>query len=171
VARHQAFVIPTLVIFAWDCGRLHAAELAADPHIDPYLSKTWRRSLTMTATWQPRKPACAGTDNALRQLVAAHVPILAGTDAPIPGTTYGASLHAELAEYVRDGMTPTQALTTATLAPARVFHLNDRGAIRLGLRADLVLVEGDPTRNILATRRIVAIWKRGVRAARDPTSR
>ncbi len=171
VARHHAFVIPTLVTFAWSCGRLHAAQLAADPDIDPYLSETWRRSLTMTAKWPSRKPACAGTDNALRQLVAAHVPILAGTDAPIPGTTYGASLHAELAEYVRDGMTPTQALTTATLAPARVFHLNDRGAIRPGLRADLMLVEGDPTRNIHATRRIIAVWKRGVRATRNSTSR
>ena len=161
VARHHAFVIPTLVTFAWFCGRLHAAQLAADPYIDPYLSATWRRSLTMRAR-PPRKLACSGTDNALRQLVAAHVPILAGTDAPTPGTTYGASLHAEIAEYVRDGMTPSQALTTATLVPARVFHLNDRGAIRPGLRADLVLVDGDPTRNILATRAIVAVWKRGV---------
>jgi imidazolonepropionase-like amidohydrolase len=166
VAAHHAFVIPTLVTFAYECGRLNALELAADPNIDPYLSPAWRRSLTMTAKWPARKPACAGTDSALRQLVAAHVPILAGTDAPIPGTTYGASLHAELAEYVRDGMTPAQALTTATMTPARVFHLTDRGAIRPGLRADLVLVEGDPTRDILATRRIVAVWKRGVRDTR-----
>lgn len=166
VAAHHAFVIPTLVTFAWDCGRLHASELAVDPNIAPYLSATWGRSLTMTVNWQARKPACAGTDDALRQLVAAGVPILAGTDAPIPGTTYGASLHAELAEYVRDGMTPAQALTAATIAPARAFQLTDRGAIRPGLRADLVLVEGDPTRDILASRRIVGVWKRGVRATR-----
>ena len=166
VAAHHGFVIPTLVTFAWSCGRLHASELAADPNIAPYLSATWGRNLTMTSSWPARKPACAGTDAALRQLVAAHVPILAGTDAPIPGTTYGASLHAELAEYVRDGMTPAQALTAATITPARVFHLSDRGAIRPGLRADLVLVEGDPTRDILATRRIVAVWKRGVPATR-----
>ena len=167
VAAHDAFVIPTLVTFAFECGRLHAVELAEDPYIKPYLIPQWRNSLIMTAKWPPRKPACAGTDAALRQLVAAHVPILAGTDAPIPGTTYGASVHAELAEYVRDGMTPSQALTTATLEPARVFHLNDRGAIRSGLRADLVLVDGDPTRDILATRRIVAVWKRGVRVSRN----
>jgi imidazolonepropionase-like amidohydrolase len=63
-------------------------------------------------------------------------------------------------------MTPAQALTAATIAPARAFRLTDRGAIRPGLRADLVLVEGDPTRDILATRRIVAVWKRGIRATR-----
>jgi imidazolonepropionase-like amidohydrolase len=166
VAVHHAFVIPTLVAFAWTCGRLHATELAADPNIAPYLSDRWRTSLTMTAKWPARKPACAGTDAALRQLVAAHVPVLAGTDSPIPGTTYGASLHAELAEYVRVGMTPVQALTTATIAPASAFHLTDRGAIRSGLRADLLLVEGNPTRDILATRRIVAVWKRGIRVTR-----
>ena len=166
VAAHQAFVIPTLINFAFSCGRLRASELAADPNIAPYLSATWRRPLTMTASWRAREPGCAGTDRALGLLVAAHVPVVAGTDAPIPGTTYGASLHAELAEYVRDGMTPMQALTAATFAPARAFRLTDRGAIRPGLRADLVLVEGDPTRDILASRRIVAVWKRGVRVVR-----
>jgi len=59
-------------------------------------------------------------------------------------------------------MSPAQALTAATAAPARAFRLADRGRIEPGLRADLVLVEGDPTRDILATRRIVAVWKRGV---------
>jgi len=49
---------------------------------------------------------------------------------------------------------------------ARSFQLDDRGRIRRGLRADLVLVEGDPTQDILATRNVVAIWKRGVRVGR-----
>jgi imidazolonepropionase-like amidohydrolase len=46
-----------------------------------------------------------------------------------------------------------------TSVPAKVFHLNDRGVIKPGARADLVLVEGDPTRDILDTRRIVTVWK------------
>jgi imidazolonepropionase-like amidohydrolase len=61
-------------------------------------------------------------------------------------------------------MSPAAALAAATSVPARTFGLADRGAVRDGLRADLVLVEGDPTRDILATRRIVAVWKKGVRA-------
>lgn len=166
VAQHHAFVVPTLVTFAYVCGRSEATALAADSSLSPYLTDQWRKPLTMTANWPQRKPACAGTDDALRQLRAAHVPIVAGTDAPIPGTTYAASLHAELAEYVRNGLTPQEALTAATLAPARAFGLKDRGAIQPGLRADLVLVEGDPTRDILATRRIVAVWKRGVQVKR-----
>src|SRR5207249_9878308 len=68
---------------------------------------------------------------------------------------------------VRDGLTPVQALAAATSVPAQAFHLSDRGWIRPGMRADLVLVEGDPTTNILATRNIVAAWKRGIRAQRE----
>jgi imidazolonepropionase-like amidohydrolase len=103
-----------------------------------------------------------GTDDGMRQLSKSHASLLTGTDAPAPGTSYGASIHGELALFVREGLTPVEALA-ATSAPARCFHLSDRGAIRPGLRADLVLVEGDPTKNILATRNIVAVWKRGIR--------
>lgn len=42
--------------------------------------------------------------------------------------------------------------------------MNDRGRIQAGMRADLLLVEGDPSKQIRDTRNIVAIWKRGVRA-------
>jgi imidazolonepropionase-like amidohydrolase len=75
-------------------------------------------------------------------------------------------MHGELALLVRDGLTPVQALAAATSVPARSFHLDDRGWIRPGMRADLVLVEGDPTTDIFATRNIVAVWKRGVRVRR-----
>ena len=91
---------------------------------------------------------------------------LTGTDAPVPGSTYGASEHVELALLVRDGLSPVQALAAATSVPAQTLHLEDRGWIRPGMRADLVLEEGDPTTNILATRDIVAVWKRGIRAQR-----
>jgi imidazolonepropionase-like amidohydrolase len=102
----------------------------------------------------------------VRQLAGKHVPVLAGTDAPSPGQTYGASLHGELALLVGAGLSATQALAAATSAPARAFGLGDRGRIGPGLRADLVLVDGDPTKDLSATRRIVAIWKRGVRVDR-----
>jgi imidazolonepropionase-like amidohydrolase len=68
---------------------------------------------------------------------------------------------------VGDGMTPIQTLAAETSVPARIFHLSDRGAIKPGMRADLVLVQGDPTENILDTRKIVAVWKRGVRVQRS----
>ena len=165
VARHRAFVIPTLETMHASCGRFDGPSLLTDSSLAPYIEPRWRRQLAMT--WRPGTVSCVGTDEAIRQLVAARVPILAGTDAPIPSTAYGASLHGELALLVRDGLSPTMALTAATSAIARAFHLDDRGAIRPGLRADLVLVEGDPTQDILATRRIVAVYKRGVAVRRE----
>ncbi len=45
--------------------------------------------------------------------------------------------------------------------------LSDRGRIAPGLRADLLLVQGDPTANIRATRDIVAVWKRGKKLDRE----
>jgi hypothetical protein len=98
----------------------------------------------------------------LKQLKAAGVPMLAGTDVPNPGTVQGASLHEELELLVEAGLTPTEALIAATSTPAKVFHLTDRGRIARGLRADLLLVNGDPTEDILSTRDIVAVYKQGV---------
>jgi hypothetical protein len=65
-------------------------------------------------------------------------------------------------------------LTAATSAPAKAFRLDDRGEIAVGKRADLLLVKGDPTVDITATRDILHVWKLGIeddratyRAARD----
>jgi hypothetical protein len=99
--------------------------------------------------------------------MAAGVPILAGTDTPNPGTAHGVSMHRELELLVEAGLTPAQALAAATAVPAARFGLADRGRIAPGLRADLVLVKGDPTTDITATRRIAGVWKRGQPADRE----
>ena len=150
----------------WDCGQSEGPALLADPKLSPYLDDQTKKMLAIPKPDASKNHLCKGTDEALRQLVQAQVPILAGTDAPIPGTAYGAALHGEIAMYVRAGLTPLQALTAATSAPAKAFRLSDRGFVRPGLRADLLLVDGDPTTDILATRNIVAIWKKGARVQR-----
>jgi len=166
VSDHHAFVIPTLTTLYPICGQPEGTATLADPHLAPYIGPGWQTSMEMDKPNPQLNHLCNGTDEGTRQLVQAHVPILTGTDAPVPGSTYGASEHVELALLVRDGLSPVQALAAATSVPAQTFHLEDRGWIRPGMRADLVLVEGDPTTNILATRNIVAVWKRGIRAQR-----
>jgi hypothetical protein len=71
-------------------------------------------------------------------------------------------MHREIELLVGAGLTPIEALTAATAGPARAFRLADRGRIAPGLRADLLLVDGDPTRDITATRAIAGVWKGGV---------
>ena len=101
-------------------------------------------------------------------LHAAGVDLLAGTDVSMPvpslgGLAHGASVHHELQLLVMAGLAPAEALRAATAAPARRFGLTDRGRITAGTRADLLLVDGDPTTDISATLSIRGIWRRGVR--------
>ena len=166
-SRH-AFVIPTLAILETASGGTGGASLARDTRLEPYLSQQANANLNSTSTLKPPKPAkLEYAWQAERQLLAAGVPILAGTDAPSPGTWFGVSLHRELELLVHGGMSPTQALQAATSVPASVFHLTDRGRIATGLRADLLLVNGDPTKDVTATREIVGVWKLGVPVNRE----
>lgn len=93
----------------------------------------------------------------------AGVPILAGTDANTqPGVPFqvphGESLHHEMELLVAAGLSTLDTLRAAISLPAQHFGLNDRGAISPGLRADLVLIDGDPLATISATQNIQRIW-------------
>lgn len=93
----------------------------------------------------------------------AGVPLLAGTDANLWAPTHGDGMHRELELLVAAGLSPVEALTSATSLPAKTFGLADRGRVAPGLRADLLLVEGNPAEDIAATKAIVGVWRRGVR--------
>ena len=67
----------------------------------------------------------------------------------------------ELELMVAAGMTPAQAMIAVTSTNARAFHLDDRGAIKPGLKADLVAVAGDPTRDIASARAVRLVLKGG----------
>ena len=102
-----------------------------DPRLKPYLPPS--ETTAMQAHFGlPVKVSCEGASVAVRQLKAARVPILAGTDAGNPGTTQGASIHGELELLVRAGLTPAEALHAATAASSAAFRLDDRGQIAPG---------------------------------------
>jgi imidazolonepropionase-like amidohydrolase len=87
----------------------------------------------------------------------AGIPLVAGTD-----EVEGFTLHTELELYVEAGLTPAQALQVATKNGAlytRTSH--DRGRIAPGMRADLVLVDGDPTTNIGDIRKVAMVITQG----------
>ena len=96
----------------------------------------------------------------------ASVPILAGTDANTgsSGTpvSFGISLHGELELLNKAGLSTLDALRAATRRPAHSFGLYDRGVIKPGYRADLVLIRGDPLANISNTRNIQRVWAGGI---------
>jgi len=91
------------------------------------------------------------------------VPIAAGTDTPIGLAVPGYSLHSELELLVRAGLSPLDAIRSATLEPARYFSLVDKmGSIDIGKKADLVLLDANPLEDIANTRQISAVISRGV---------
>lgn len=164
---HHIFVLTTDSVWAGASGIGLAAKLAKDPRVAPLLSAAQRQTLLAKES----KVVPAFYPNALantRALHAAGIPVLAGTDAPNPATAHGVSLHEELQILVQAGFTPNAALHAATALPVAIFHLGDRGHIAPGYRADLVLLDGDPTRDIVATLSINRVWKNGFAVDRKP---
>ena len=91
-------------------------------------------------------------------LFEAGVPIVPGSDTGLIG--YG--LDRELELYVQAGMTPMQAIQSATIVSARAMQLDqDSGSIEVGKRADLVLINGSPDKNISDIRQVVSVVTNG----------
>jgi imidazolonepropionase-like amidohydrolase len=91
-------------------------------------------------------------------LFKAGVPIVPGFDTGLIG--YG--LDRELELYVQAGMTPLQAIQSATIVSARVMHHDsDSGTVEVGKRADLVLIDGNPLDNISNLRKVSSVVTNG----------
>lgn len=158
--RKNAFVIPTFTVMESMAG-VRGDDLLGDADLAALVEREGAMTLKARYGQQARPQLLAMPKAVTAALAKAGVPILAGTDAGNAGTLYGISMHRELAALVEAGLTPTAALAAATSAPAAAFRLGRRGCIATGCKADLLLVEGDPTRDITATRRIVEVWKDG----------
>lgn len=171
-AQRHIFVVPTLSVIEAVTGASDKSWWQNAPHIVSYITPSMQRSLDM------KMPAGLGAklkfthaQAAVGALRRAGVSILAGTDVPSPSLAHGLSLHRELELLVLSGLTPLEALASATSEPARAFGFHDRGRIAEGTRADLLLINGDPTIDIKATRDIAGVWKLGVQYGRPSSAR
>ncbi|WP_433074261.1 amidohydrolase family protein [Dactylosporangium sp. CA-052675] len=166
IAASGAFVVPCVVVNASLMG-ITGAALADDPRVAARLPEDWMATLRSCFGRYPQ----GRIGDVLASVKALHdagVDILVGTDASFPlpflgGLAHGASVHHELQYLVQAGLRPVEALRAATSTPARRFGLTDRGRIAAGLRADLLLVDGDPTTTITDTLNTRAVWRRGNR--------
>jgi imidazolonepropionase-like amidohydrolase len=164
IADSGVFVCPTIAAGASTIGDSDAAELTKDKRVSSKLSEEWIKALHKHISTYPK----GKTEYLLKTVKALHdagVDILAGSDCSTPdvgGMAPGASLHHELQLLVKAGFTPVEALRAATSVPARRFGLHNRGRIVDGARADLLLVKGDPTKNITDTLSTEAVWRQGV---------
>ncbi len=117
------------------------------------------------APWRASPPGATERPEELwltREAAGHGLRLLAGTDAGVPPSLPGWSLHEELRLLVEAGLRPADALVAATRAPAEFLGIADEtGTIEPGKAADLVLLAADPLEDIRATRRIVGVVRAG----------
>jgi len=112
------------------------------------------------AVLEKARLAAATLDGTVRKAIAKGVKIALGTDAAVYPHGRNAS---ELAELVRVGMKPVDALRAATMNDAELFGLADKiGSLEAGKLADVIAVPGDPLADITATQKVLFVMKDGV---------
>jgi imidazolonepropionase-like amidohydrolase len=168
MAKNQTWQVPTLV---WERGQwlVDDIDLSHDP-LTKYAPAAWRDrtwpmfvdDIKKTMDTDPlpvRKRFVQMELDMTLAMFRAGVPFMAGTDTAAGVHIFpGFSLHEELALFVKAGLTPMQALQTATRNPARFMgRLSDMGTVETQKVADLVLLDANPLENIANTRRISAV--------------
>ena len=137
--------------------------LVGDPAIGYLQADVSARWLRMSPGAPPWYRYTDFTQKVIGALHRAGVPLMAGTDAMgYPLIAPGTSLHRELRLLVDSGLTPCEALRTATVVPAGFLGREaEFGAVAVGKRADLLLVEGNPLEDIGRLRTPVGVMVRG----------
>jgi len=164
LARNRTWVTPTLVVYqpfahAFDSASSHP-ELAK--YVPGLVQGGWMRRASGLSPSDSMVVRSYFSFDRTHDLKNAGVKLLAGTDMPQAFIYPGFSLHDELALLVRSGLTPLEALRTATYNPADYFGaLDSLGTVTQGKVADLVLLDADPRVDIRNTRRISAVIANG----------
>jgi cytosine/adenosine deaminase-related metal-dependent hydrolase len=175
--RTPRAVVKTVEAGIWNCPTLvvmqkwltaEQRELELEQPYMKYVSEPqigmWK-NMTANMTDEVMRAAASG-DLARTELVRAlhsgGAPILLGTDQGNPWVVAGFSVHQELANLVNAGLTPWEALRAGTRSPAECLEQTDEfGAVAAGLRADLVLLDADPTQDVGNAAKIAGVMVRG----------
>jgi imidazolonepropionase-like amidohydrolase len=170
LARHHVVVDPTLIAMATKFDPAKWSR-SADIALAPELYRRGWSAGAFTRDWTAEQFAAA--QRAWPKLLAltrrihdGGVTLTVGTDTPTPWIVPGASVHDEMLLLRDAGLSPMEVLRAATSNAALALHRSDIGAIRLGARADLVLLDKNPLEDLRNTRSIALVIHNGL--AYDP---
>ena len=161
MADNRAYVVPTMVNELKDSSTLASSYLA-------YLPRDLQQACTATieaielAPASSRRSVYRSFQQDVKALHNSGVRLMVGTDTPNPCIVPGFSVHAELVELVRAGLTPFEALRAATTTPRAVLQVRDN---------DVVLLDANPIDDISRTSNIAGLFMRGRWFTRDELAR
>jgi imidazolonepropionase-like amidohydrolase len=169
--NNGTWIMPTLTAIDWIAKQTHSVDsiknLSSLKYVHPLLQSKW---LTANNYVKNASPENATYFNAMVkfqfQLVKAFknagVPIVAGTDTGVSGVVAGFALHNELELLVQAGLTPQEALNSATLLSAQWLGVDKQiGSIETGKFADLILLDQNPLIDIKNSRKIAGVFVNG----------
>lgn len=160
--EHHTVIDPTIGVFELAFRNLNDTITSLEPNFYSLplpLQTLFINTGMENAQAKVFKPMYEAMKGLVKALHDKGIPVVAGTDMGFPGY----SLLRELELYVEAGLTPMQAIQTATIIPARVMHTDQQsGSIAVGKQADLVILNGDPLQQIRNVRNTWMVIKEGV---------
>jgi imidazolonepropionase-like amidohydrolase len=173
---HHVWYVPTLGLDESFYLFAEHPELATQPFVahalqpalaEQFADPAWRAGVLGNAKkLAVDKSSLSMNEKNAKTLYDAGVQMGFGTDSgATPLRVAGFAEHRELELLVAAGLTPLQAIGTATKNAAALLQLNDRGTVEPGKLADLLVVDGDPSKRIGDIDRIVSVWRRGKKVA------
>ncbi len=166
-AKNDTWQIPTLSIMMASARRHFARDDWKETfnYLPQSVEENWRNGVATVEEMEVSESSTIYSDwlsSTTKKVNDAGIAIMAGTDCPIFFLTPGYSLHEELVLLVEAGMSPQEAIESATVKPAEYFGLeNELGLIRENYIADLVLLGANPYEDISNTRTVESVIKNG----------
>lgn len=169
--KNGTWLTPTLITIVRIAEQARSLDsvrrLQVLPYVSPLIQSKWLTSNQYNQGTNPERVThfekmIEFHNRLIKAFKKAGVPIVAGTDAGTSGVVWGFSLHDEMGLLVKAGLTPAEALASATRLPAIWLGIEDKiGTVEVGKYADLVLLDANPLDDVQNTRKISGVFFNG----------